>query len=654
MKVHTKIFKAFGALLIAALLFGAIPAGEVKANDIPSSTIVFESVDGYTLTDNEDGTYSGVLPVIDDGGFDIYAREGFDAFLDGIYQTIGADHDAWPTWTPDTPDWYQYSLHLYEESGVQKWALRNHAGATAADPWYVASVEPMGVPMSGTMHWGTMYAEETDVGAYLPGTGTAESAGLAETEGGGAGYWDMDWSWGSEAVPLEYPGFDVSIVDLGSGDYRVTFTPAEGPVKNITSGNTYATIQAAIDDASDGDTIEVGPGTYIEGSSEDSYALEINVPNLIVRSAAGRDVTTVDAGGAESGVWVLKNLGDVTSDGFTVENFAENGIVQSYSQREGTAFHILNNFADPSNGYLRNGLQVSGEGSSVIGNIVYGAPLTDDWASTGIGVINASNVVVKENTVQQDVEEATNPDIGINVMNYSALASNVTIENNTVTNAGNGVRISAGNSTYIVQNVTIKNNLLEENNKGINVQTVALDGVTITGNTIRNSYDVIDGEDTEFGMGIRFSDESATVTNAFISGNTFSDNETYQVFGHVGALIDVPGVLSTNTFDKAVVIEGKPVIYSTIQGAIDAASDGDTILVSPGIYDEALELRTPNITVESTAGRDVTILDVPDGNLTTGVKLLADMGTVTFDGFTVKDFTESGIIQGMSIERVIS
>ena len=80
--------------------------------------------------------------------------------------------------------------------------------------------------MSGTMDWDLMYATETDVGAYLPGTGTSEIPDGAFGYGGGSGHWDMDWSWGSESVPLQYPGFVVQIASLGGGDYHVTMTPA--------------------------------------------------------------------------------------------------------------------------------------------------------------------------------------------------------------------------------------------------------------------------------------------------------------------------------------------------------------------------------------------------------------------------------------------
>jgi hypothetical protein len=210
------------------------------------------------LTDTGGGKYTGVLrmvneaalPVIGDGisGYDLYAKNGATAWFGDdpssgpvwTSQAISSDHDAWPTWNPDTPDWYQYSLELSKDDGGFKWAVRNHPGATAANPWYDDAPgwpkPPMGVPMSGKMHWTKMYAAETDIGAYLPGTGTPEIPGGAAGKGGGAQCWDMDWSWGSEVVPLEFPGFAVAVEDLGGGNYRVTLTPAPMPCITIKDG----------------------------------------------------------------------------------------------------------------------------------------------------------------------------------------------------------------------------------------------------------------------------------------------------------------------------------------------------------------------------------------------------------------------------------
>ena len=226
---------------IAALLLIANTAG---ANTTTSSTMWFHEDNDHTLARIDLGggvyAYTGTIFMIDEAslewaglgdgisGFDVYAKEGATAWFGNdpgggavwTSQTI-TNHDAWPSWNPDTPDWYQYSLHLYEEGGVYKWALQNHAGSTVENPH---STIARGVPMSGIVDWAMGIATETDVGAYLPGTGTSEIPGGAASYGGGAGYWDMDWSWGSEVVPLQYSTFEID-VDYMSLQLGVSLTP---------------------------------------------------------------------------------------------------------------------------------------------------------------------------------------------------------------------------------------------------------------------------------------------------------------------------------------------------------------------------------------------------------------------------------------------
>ena len=225
-------------ITICVVMTVLLAVSTANANTIASSTMYFGTAGGYDLTDEGGGIYSGVLPALStNGGFDIYAENGSTAWFGDdpgsgpvwSSQAIGAAHDAWPTWTPDTPDWYQYSLKLYEDGGVQKWAVRNHPGATEATPWYDGGRIAMGVPMSGTIDYAAMTVTETDTGAYISGTGTSEIPGGAATKGGGAAAWDMDWSWGSEVVPLAGNGvFDVSITG-SEGSYAVTLTPVPEP-----------------------------------------------------------------------------------------------------------------------------------------------------------------------------------------------------------------------------------------------------------------------------------------------------------------------------------------------------------------------------------------------------------------------------------------
>lgn len=77
--------------------------------------------------------------------------------------------------------------------------------------------------------------------------------------------------------------------------------------------------------------------------------------------------------------------------------------------------------------------------------------------------------------------------------------------------------------------------------------------------------------------------------------------------------------------------------FATIQGAINASVDGDTIVVRPGTYVENIDINR-DITVESELGPTVTIID---GNQSGSVVvIIGNPGTsVVLDGFTITNGT---------------
>ena len=79
-----------------------------------------------------------------------------------------------------------------------------------------------------------------------------------------------------------------------------------------------------------------------------------------------------------------------------------------------------------------------------------------------------------------------------------------------------------------------------------------------------------------------------------------------------------------------------PTDFSTIQAAINAAADGDTVSVLPGTYAEQIDFKGKAITVTSRDGPSTTIID--------------GMGTVTVVIFFSGE-TETSVLSGLTIQN---
>ena len=92
--------------------------------------------------------------------------------------------------------------------------------------------------------------------------------------------------------------------------------------------------------------------------------------------------------------------------------------------------------------------------------------------------------------------------------------------------------------------------------------------------------------------------------------------------------------------DRAPTTIAVPADHPTIQEAVDAAREGDTVLVSPGTYEEAVTIDVEDVTLRGT-DRNGVVLD-GTGIEASGVTVIAS--GVTVANLTVRNFNNNGVL----------
>ncbi len=82
-----------------------------------------------------------------------------------------------------------------------------------------------------------------------------------------------------------------------------------------------------------------------------------------------------------------------------------------------------------------------------------------------------------------------------------------------------------------------------------------------------------------------------------------------------------------------------PADYPTISEAVDAAAPGDLVLISPGVYNEAVNVTTDNLTIRG-LDRNEVILD-GEFELDNGIRVLGANG-VAVENMTARNYTNNG------------
>lgn len=360
----------------------------------------------------------------------------------------------------------------------------------------------------------------------------------------------------------------------------------------------YATIQAAVSNASANDVVQVAPGTYKE-------YVTIGKPLSLI--GADGNASVIDATGLAHGIFVdgfdHPGLQNVTVAGFTIENALFEGVLVVSASDVTIRDNQINNNdtspgleftgatmgcpGQPGNGVYENdesgdcggALHLIGTADSVVsGNLMTGNAdgiLISDETAESHGNLLVQNTL-KDNPKECGIVLASHPRTGTPPfaahfgVDHNTVAENVSIGNG-VEVGGSGVGLfSDGNGPGMVSgNVVVGNTLIGNGLGGVALHTHVgpafglpaddMDGNQIIGNFIaRNNADSADtATPGRVGININSGDGGSPVRGTIISQNIIRDedvdiavNTPAEVDIHLNDLLDENiGVADVCAFD---------------------------------------------------------------------------------------------------------
>lgn len=394
----------------------------------------------------------------------------------------------------------------------------------------------------------------------------------------------------------------------------------------------YTTIQAAINNANPGDTIQVAAGIYNEGS------LVFNKDDIIL-IGSGAVTTTIFTSSNTYGVSVPSGVDNITIKDFTIQ---EDATHDGDTCPGGTPrFH----------------LKISHNSGFTLENVCLVGPGIGNSCITGLDLNTVEGVTIK------NVEITGYSKNGVSITAQQSLSdsyssNNIGFENITIDNNGYpgstgwaGIAFYTASTDFAMGSISLVQfsgtNTISNNPMGIYVENIGGD-VFITGGSATLSGNDIPLVATKF-LGI----PSLSIVDVYAKDvfnvpvrleDAFTDPPSppeYSILVSYWYDVNSAGVAATNSLAT-----GNPVIFNladgewyvvegmSIQAAVDAASDGDTINVAAGTYYE-------NVVVN----KSLSLLTNPGAVLNgsgAGNGFLIQAANITISGFEITNF-EIGI-----------
>jgi len=318
-----------------------------------------------------------------------------------------------------------------------------------------------------------------------------------------------NWTYETEDID-EGVTFDVICGAAARTHWHVATTGSDAAGSG-TLASPLANIQTAINAATDGDTVSVAAGTYVENinfNGKNIAVIGADSSNTIIDGDSSGAVVVFNGGGGDSTA-VLKNFKITNGSG-------RDGIVGGASAGGG--------IVASSKGTLEN-LFITGNSAVRAGGMWIGADVT-----------------LKNSTISNNFSSGGG---GVMIQASSPTLTNVLITNNTSSERGGGLWTYAGPNNFpVLTNVTITGNVAGTNGGGC-----YLDGPS----PIFQSCDISNNTAGGSGGGIYSENSSFTLDGVTVSNNISTD----------GASIDVT---SNDGSDKHVRIYNSTISDNTISG----------------------------------------------------------------------------------------
>ena len=388
----------------------------------------------------------------------------------------------------------------------------------------------------------------------------------------------------------------------------------------------YSTIQEGIDVASDGDTILVGPGTYIEN-------IIIN-KNIILKSVQGAEATIID--GNNNGTVVMINQhstseyygypdihADVVLDGFTIQggnstetDIPSGGIVIGVSNSIIKNCKIINNTSNDGGGAFA-------EGGSFIDCIVMNN--SSNFEGGGIkmlsrGFSDFSSVSVEGCLIAKNTCGSGSGLFGQFEINKSTIVNNFGSTGLAPSGADAGPSFISNSIFY-----------------GNEVEGLGSDGAIVSYSLIEGGYNGTGNLDIEPGFIDSENDNYGLIASSMLinAGNP-------NILDEDGTITDIGAFHYNNTYSGPtwfVSVDGDDLQgdgsienpFESIQAAINFSENGDSVDVSEGTYFEFVNTRYRQIDIVG-RGMGSSIID----GMNLGRPVLIN-NAVYFAGFTIQN-----------------